>query len=89
MCNCCMLWRGLPVKHVGQSFHSKYPSSLQNILSVDLDLSVSQNIVCPVSSLLSHSYSLLVLTRVQLLVISTRPEVGGILKKSQPIRGQY
>ena len=68
-----------PVKHVGQSFHSKYPSSLQNISNVDLDLSVSQNIVCPVSSLLSHSYSLLVLTLVQLLVTSTSREVGGIL----------
>ena len=48
-----------PVRQVGQSFHTKYPSSLQYISNVDLDRSFSQNMVCTLSTLLSHSYSLM------------------------------
>ena len=77
----------MPYYSLGPYLSINFTGQLSKISRLDLDLSVSQNMVCPVSSLLSHSYSLLVLTLVQLLVTSTIPEVGGILDK--PIRGQY
>ena len=44
----------LPVRHVGQSCHVKYPSGLQYNLKLDFVLSVSQNMVGMESMLFLH-----------------------------------